>query len=364
MYDFLAILTRMLATIPDTFDKREGSIIYDALSPAAVELAQMYINLEIFKEQTYVLTATGINLDNRGADFAIHRFQATNAIRISRMYNFSGILTDIEIGMRFATPSETGGLIYFATEKIDEGTYLLKCEMAGTIGNEHYGDILPLFIRNNLGRAIIDGTWQPARDTETDDDYRKRIIARLSAKAFGGNVADYKRFTSDIDGVGTVKVFPIWNGGGTVLISVVDSSFNPVSPEFINIIKNTIDPEEETGLGIGIAPIGHVVTVTTPEKIMIDIECGVTLDNRTVGQVQQEVEINLRDYIFSLRQNWSENAITNVFISMIIAYMLKVDRLINVTNVKINGVPKDLHLVGTAELQQLPFLGRVVMYEA
>ena len=37
------ILQRMLDRVPDSMDKREGSIIYDALAPAAVELQLMYI---------------------------------------------------------------------------------------------------------------------------------------------------------------------------------------------------------------------------------------------------------------------------------------------------------------------------------
>ena len=35
------ILQRMLDRVPDSMDKREGSIIYDALAPAAVELQLM-----------------------------------------------------------------------------------------------------------------------------------------------------------------------------------------------------------------------------------------------------------------------------------------------------------------------------------
>lgn len=34
------ILQRMLDRVPDSMDKREGSIIYDALAPAAVEYIQ------------------------------------------------------------------------------------------------------------------------------------------------------------------------------------------------------------------------------------------------------------------------------------------------------------------------------------
>ena len=37
------IMNRMLESVPDTVDKREGSIIYDALSPAAAELVKCYM---------------------------------------------------------------------------------------------------------------------------------------------------------------------------------------------------------------------------------------------------------------------------------------------------------------------------------
>ena len=36
---FEAILERMLNRIPDSLDKREGSVIYDAIAPAALEIA-------------------------------------------------------------------------------------------------------------------------------------------------------------------------------------------------------------------------------------------------------------------------------------------------------------------------------------
>ena len=42
---FEAILERMLGRVDDSFDKREGSVIYDALAPAAVELQLSLIHI-------------------------------------------------------------------------------------------------------------------------------------------------------------------------------------------------------------------------------------------------------------------------------------------------------------------------------
>ena len=58
-YTFEFILERMLAEVPDSLDKREGSIIWDALAPAAAELAKMYIELKGILINTYPATAVG-----------------------------------------------------------------------------------------------------------------------------------------------------------------------------------------------------------------------------------------------------------------------------------------------------------------
>ncbi len=43
----------MMDRVPDTIDKREGSVIFDALAPAAAELAQMYIEADVILNETF-----------------------------------------------------------------------------------------------------------------------------------------------------------------------------------------------------------------------------------------------------------------------------------------------------------------------
>lgn len=54
-----AILQRLLDRIPDTMDKREGAVIYDALAPAAIELNLAYIALEYLLKQILQIRQTG-----------------------------------------------------------------------------------------------------------------------------------------------------------------------------------------------------------------------------------------------------------------------------------------------------------------
>lgn len=360
----------MLSKIRDTFDKRPGSIIHDALSPAAVEFVNQDIQLEIWKEQTYLLTATGNNLDLRGGDFSVTRYPATYAYRIAHMWDQTipdPQPVNVAIASRYAMPNPalTGNINFIATENTGTvGEFILQCETPGTIGNEYFGDILPLFIDNRLGRAEIVGTQIPGNDEESDDDYRARIIAKISQAAFGGNIADYKRFTKEIEGVGDLKVFPVWNGGGTVLLSVVDGSYDPITPQFIEVIKNAIDPEEDTGLGVGVAPIGHTVTVITPSVFIVNIQASVTLDNVTIGQIQQQAEENIAMYFKSIRQSWGDSNVTNIFNIQIANAILAVNGVINVTNVLLNGIQQDITLTETTQLQQLPYMGTVTLNNA
>ena len=66
------ILQRMLDRVPNTMDKREGSIIYDALAPAAAELQLMYIELDVILTETFADSASREYLILRSAERGIH----------------------------------------------------------------------------------------------------------------------------------------------------------------------------------------------------------------------------------------------------------------------------------------------------
>ena len=90
---FEKILDRCLSNKAiETVDKRPGSIIYDALAPVCLELAEAYVKMDILEEQTFLLTATGNNLDKRAYDYGISRENATKALRIGEFKQYQLIL--------------------------------------------------------------------------------------------------------------------------------------------------------------------------------------------------------------------------------------------------------------------------------
>jgi len=249
-YTYEAILQRMLDTISDTIDKREGSIIYDALAPAAAELAQAYIWLENAINLVFADTSVGEYLDRLCAQIGIHRKEATPATRKGSFYNENEEPMNIEIGNRFTCE----GIYWFATEKISDGIYKMQCETKGIIGNNISGSLLPVDYIEYLGTAKLTELLIPGEDEEDDDTLRERYFTSSNNNAFGGNIENYKEITKKLNGVGAVKVIPCWNGGGTVKLIILDSNYSKASDLVVSTVQEVICPNKEEN-GVGLAPI-------------------------------------------------------------------------------------------------------------
>lgn len=360
---FEKIMDRALSNpILDLVDKREGSIIYDALAPMAMELANLYVIADIMEQQSYLLYATGVNLDNKVYDYGIKREQATKAKRIGQFLKKDGdslVDMDIPVGSRFGITDETTNTTFIYTGIVD-GYRILECEQFGTIGNVYNGTILPLTPINGLVESNIIGTYVPAQDVETDEELRTRTLDIINEIPFGGNISDYIEKLKSIDGVGNAKIFPAWNGGGTVLASVVDSSYEPISDYFKEVIKGIVDPEN--GNGVGTAPIGHFVTITTPTDYTIDIKMSISLEpNVLIGNVREAIEDKIIEHFNNVRKDFRQDSTLAIYRARLISTILDVDEVLNVTNVLLNGVDEDVILVDDIYGQYLPKLGEIVI---
>lgn len=375
-YTFEYLMELALSYVPDDRDKRQGSVIYDALAPFCQVLAAGAIQLRNFYTQTYAVTATGEDLDNRVAEQGITRYAATYAVRKISVADEEGNPVALPMGARFSTISNTRPVNYAVTAQYVEdgiavpGSYEATCEELGIIGNEYSGNLINITFIQGLASAVMSSTLVPARDLETDEELRERYFDTINQKAFGGNIADYREKAMGLAGVGAVQIYPVWNGGGTVKLSIVDPTYGPCSPEFVASIQRAIDPENaqgEQGTGIGIAPIGHKVTVVTPDEVTINVEASIVLGtNYTLGHVEEPIREAIASYIQSLRQHWAESTDLNeyscdVFLSRMSAAIITVPGVANVTNVTINGATQDISLTQSGAVQQLPKMGEVVL---
>ena len=361
----------MLDQVPDTYDKRDTAPIPTAISPAAYVLAGFYITLNQVQQQAFIQTAVGQSLDFLAVLGGITRYPASPAVRLG-VFNAS-----VPMGARFSTTNGSNSINFYvtATATVSDPQpgdyyYQLTAETAGTIGNEYTGPILPITNIPALTSAQITDILVPGDDTETDDEFRARLITALTDKPFGGNIADYRQNILAIDGVGAVQVYPTWNGGGTVKCSILGADYMPASEELVGNVQTAIDPPT-SGLGLGLAPIGAQVTIVAPTELTVNISATITLAaGYNLEQVQPLVEASMEAYLLSVRQAWGNQLgsttveyAADVYLSRVTAAIVGTTGVVNATNVQINGGTVDLILTETGTTQQVPVLGTVTLSE-
>jgi len=352
---FDAILGRMLEKVSNDIDKRPGSVIYDALAPAAAELAQLYATLGVNYNLSFADTASGEELSRRTAEFGVNREKATKAQRKGIFYGASNALMDVPIGSRFSI----GVVNFTAVSKISAGVYALECETAGIIGNQQFGTLLPIQFISGLSRAELGEVLIPGEDEEADDALRARYYEEVNAPAFGGNMADYKQKIGAMHGVGAVKVFPAWQGGGTVKCAIIASDWNAPSTALVSEVQKVVDPLPQSGQGIGTAPIGHKVTVAGVRDSQLDVKTTVTLAaGVTIGSVQEAISVAIEDYLLKLRKDWATQEGLIVRIALIEAAILTVPGVIDVTGTELNNSKMNV----TLGLEEIPRLGTVDLH--
>lgn len=339
------ILNDMLSRVPNDVDKREGSIIYDALAPAAYKLAEAYFKLANYVDLFFADTAVGEFLERRTSELGINRRLATKSIR--------KIITTkpVDVGTRWGLDGTT----YIVTEKISDTEYKAECEQFGTIGNIYSGTLDNI---DNILDVIAELTdiIIPGQDEETDESLRQRYFSTLVSQAFGGNIADYKQKVNALPGVGGVKVEPVWNGGGTVKLTIIDSDYNKPSTALIDEVQTAVDPEQNQGKGYGIAPIGHVVTVVGVDEMKIDIESEITLQGGyTWEDVKPRIKSAINDYFTELRSAWADSFSLVVRISQIEVRILGITGILDIQNTKLNGLQENIEL----DPYEIPVLGEV-----
>lgn len=351
-FDF--ILGQMLDRVPNDVDKREGSIIYDALAPTAMELAETYSNMDVLLLRTYAATADGADLDKRVEESGVFRKQASAAIR-------RGVFTDRE-GLPFKVPKDSrfqvDGLVFTVQDEIELGNYRLLAMVPGAIGNQVFGEMVPLEDLNGLGAATLTDVLIPGEDDESDESLYEKYQDHINDVAFGGNRADYKQKVLGLQGVGGVQLFRAPRGGGTSGVRIIDSEFNVPSPELIAYVQEKMDPEVNSGDGFGLAPIGHTVLVSPVEDVPVTFSAELSLSDLSIGQVEPLIEAVIEEYLLELRKMWNRGLPLTVRLSQMESRILDIEGVEDIFNATLNGALNNLVLP-----EEVPVFSEVVLNE-
>jgi len=333
------ILSDMLSNVHDDYDKSEGGLFYDNLAPVSIEMEEIRNVLDYIFLNSFAETAEDEYLDNICKEVGIFRKQATKSkgkVIIKGTPN-----TIIPVGTKVASDT----YIYLTTE---EKTIGVSGEVEVKIESENTGKIynlpkntivnFPITIPNlnevNNPAETVDGY-----DGETDDELRERYYFKVREPVTSGNVYHYKKWAMEVEGVGGVKVFPLWAGNGTVKVVVVNSAIEEADEPLLKRVKDYLDE---------VRPIGATVTVksTIPKEITITGKAKIS-KNTDFELVKKEFEKHIKDYFRKV--GFKQNYISYAQLGNI---LLNVDGVSDYDNLLINNGAINIPL-GEEEIPKL-----------
>ena len=328
------ILQGMLDKVPSNVDKREGSIIYDALAPCAYFLAQQSFQLEHFLDLVFPDTALAGYLDRAIASYGVVRKSATAAVR--QMITSSAV----ELGTRWGIST----LVYVVTAQESETSYLVECETLGEIGNQYSGTMQAVSNVSGI-TAVLGDIVTPGTDEETDEALRERFYQKVQMPATSGNAYHYKLWALEVPGVGDAMVFPLDNGPGTVTVLVIDSE-----KAIDETLEEAVSEHIET-----MRPIGAAVTVDSPEAVAVSVSANLLLDGtRTAEQVREDFTAALKEYLSGLVFRTYR-----VSFAQIGSLLLSTDGIMDYEGLLVNGTAGNVMIGAKA----IPVLGTVNLTE-
>ena len=352
---FEGIIEEMLDNVPSDVDKREGSVIYDALAPVAMELAQVYADLDMLIDETFADTASYYYLVKRAAEHGIFAQEGTPAV-------LEVVVEPQELEIEMGTEFNVGELNYTLTNSLGDGHYLLTCDTSGAEGNNTVDEVIPMGFVEDLESIEIYGIYTAGTDDEDEESLRERYIESFKTAAFGGNKEDYKEKIKGILGVEGCKVYSakdlldLGESAEAGQVKCVISATNGQVPaeSLISTVQQEIDPTQ-TGSGDGLAPCGHVVTVTGVDKYLINISADFVLQVPW-EDVSETVTLQLSEYLKELARDWDTVSEIVVRRSRVELNILNVEGVLDVDNVKINGSQSNCIL----DANSIPVLESVV----
>lgn len=362
-------------------------------APAAVELQNLYIALDTVLNETFADTATRPYLILRAAERGLSPQPASPAI-------LQMAITPTTLFLPLNTRFSIGELNYYVSADRGSGNYELTCETAGEAGNNYTGTVIPIEYVDGLETCKITSVLVPGEDEEDTELFRQRYLNSLNAQAFGGNQIDYIEKVNAIPGVGGVKVYRAWNGdlkpanmippkeaeawieglsgvpepvklwldtvyaaaknnmftvGGTVKLVVINSTFTVPSPTLVEQVQTAVDPLQNAGEGVGIAPIGHVVRVEGVQEETVDLGFALYYQRGWSWEdVSGYVTEAINGYFLELAQSWADqDEALVVRISQIESRLLGITGILDIANTTINEKAAN----HTLALDHIPVLG-------
>lgn len=342
---------RMLEKAPKDINIIEGDFFWNNTRPAAEEIARMkQMALMNVLNAAFPQTSFDKYLDYLGELKGLPRNQATFSIGKIKVTAVPGtqIIAD-KIACTVGTDDKPSIEFEFQeTVTIDNtGTAYIdaECTQSGTMGNVPPGNITLLATPINGVKSITnEEQFKGGTDIEDNTHYAQRIEEAEQQEKLSGSDDDYKRWAKEVDGVGYAYVEEEWNGPGTVKVLILDKNKQTATQELIDEVQNYIAPIVPPGQNRGgLAPIGAIVTITTPTILNLSIKANFIF---TSGYDSSEVLTNIKNEVnnYITKIDLNGTILFKAVDSIVGSFILQNKGIDNYSNLTVNDGTVDITL--------------------
>lgn len=323
----------------------EGGFTWDTLSANAKEFEKTYAEIALIVEAFFPQTSWGDRLTMRAEEHGIIRQEATNAVVILTITGQKRAI--IPKDSIFATDDGKNFLLTENATIGDDGTVKAKAQAqeAGSNYNVDAGTItkIPVSIYG-VQSVVNDEAAYDGFDEETDEELRERLFFKVRQPSTSGNKNHYITWATSVDGVGGVKVLPLWNGNGTVKVIITNAENEIASEDLITKVQNYIDEQR---------PIGATVTVVSPKPLNIDISLKVTKGSGNMDEIKNAVNDFFKTTVFE------SEYVSYAQVGKVILEKVATTGVQDYSDLTLNNQIENIMLTD----EQLPTVGRVSLIE-
>ena len=328
-------LARMKALIKNPLNLIEGTFTMFNLRAVAQESAVLQNIMAIIEANYALRTATGIYLDRKAEDYGLVRHYARPTWGVVTFYGNDGV--QIPSGTVVAAPAYGVRFTVVGQVTIQDGeaTASVQCLTEGSAGNVPANTVIQMVNKiPGVTSCTNKEAFTGGTDREEDEDFRERLYFKIRYPATSGNIYHYQQWATEVSGVGAVKVLPLWNGPGTVKVSIIDSEGRAADEDLIAEVQEYIDPEPQRNGG-GQAPIGALVTVSTATEKAVNVSATVELGTTgDLSTVKTEFTQVLTDYFAEIAYDGKTDGVSPALVGY---RLLQVPGVVDYTGLTLNG---------------------------
>lgn len=332
-----------------------GSYADAVVGPLAQAVSRLYQALPAVLSMLFIDPGSGPFIDLVAQDYhSLVRREGTRA-RCNIVFTGKGG-TVIPAGTAFLTAA---GLQFSLLETIaiplsGSAVGTLEAVQEGAAYNVPPGAVDRMFV-NLSGLDSYENTQGAGgTDQESDESLYLRVVDARQRPAVSGNGWDYRRWALEVKGVGEVKIVELWEGPGTVGLTLAGSEFQSPTEEIVQAaLAHILDNK----------PIGATPTVRAAQAVEITVRAKIVTLGATVEEVRAEMEERLHEQFQRMIKSKyrtiyydpEEDKPYTLLYNRVLALLLSIDGVDTFTSLTVNDSLQDIVIPADS----IPVVGEV-----